>query len=177
MSFCVRSGLTGTRPEGTKIIRVSPALGFSLDDVSLDAFSRTTRLTRDEVTRLLVAPLGVRYGSLSAEYSKSLADERSRFVSPWVVSDGTRYCPDCLAGERLSQIEQAHGGAWQRLWRRSAVFACLRHERFLRPCCPDCGEQVQGEAKNLIARHRMRLAISAVIMLLPPRCRSPGQRR
>lgn len=154
LSLYVRTGLTGSRPEGTKITRVSPALGFSLDDVSLDAFSRTTRLSREEVTRLLVAPLGVRYGPLSTEYSKSQADERSRFVSPWVLSDRTQYCPDCLAGERSSQIEQAHGGAWLRIWRLSAVFACLRHGRFLWQRCPHCGEQVQGEAKNLIARPR-----------------------
>ncbi|WP_159047383.1 TniQ family protein [Streptomyces sp. XY332] len=154
LSLYIRTGLTGSRPEGTKITRVTPALGFNLDDVSLDAFSRTTRLSREEVTRLLVAPLGVRYGPLSTEYSKSQADERSRFVSPWVLSDRTQYCPDCLAGDRSSQIEQAHGGAWQRIWRLSAVFACLRHGRFLRQRCPHCGEQVQGEAKNLIARPR-----------------------
>ncbi|MEU2394984.1 TniQ family protein [Streptomyces sp. NPDC007369] len=97
----------------------------------MDAFSGTTRLSREEVTRLWVAPLGVRYGLLSTEYSKSQADERSRFVSPWVLSDRTQYCPDCLAGERSSQIEQAHGGAWLQIWRLSAVFACLRHGRFL----------------------------------------------
>ncbi|WP_406066263.1 TniQ family protein [Streptomyces sp. NBC_01077] len=150
----VRTGLTGTRLEGTKITRVSPALGFSLDDVSLEAFGRTTRLSREEVTGLLVAPLGARYGPLSTEYSRSQADERTRFVSPWVLSDRTQYCPDCLAGDSSSQIEQVHGGAWQRIWRLSAVFACLRHRRFLRQRCPNCGEHVQGDAKNLIARPR-----------------------
>ncbi|UQW99181.1 TniQ family protein [Streptomyces sp. RerS4] len=154
LSLYVRTGLTGARPEGTKITRVSTALAFSLDDVSFDAFSRTTRLSHVEVTRLLVAPLGVRYGPLSTEYSNSQADERSRFVSPWVLSDRTQYCPECLAGDRSSQIEQTHGGAWQRIWRLSAVFACLRHGRFLRQNCPNCGEQVQGETKNLIARPR-----------------------
>lgn len=49
----------------------------------------------------------------------------------WGRSQGSRYCPDCLA---------ATSGRWQLRWRLSWSFACPAHQRLLADDCPACGQ-------------------------------------
>jgi hypothetical protein len=58
-------------------------------------------------------------------------------AEPWVFGHWSRYCPQCLACDG-SPIQDAHGGAWQRLWRLPPVFACTVHRRLLADRCPAC---------------------------------------
>jgi hypothetical protein len=48
----------------------------------------------------------------------------------WLPSNGSRFCPECLADS---------AGRWQLRWRLSWVFACARHQSLLRDRCPACG--------------------------------------
>lgn len=62
-----------------------------------------------------------------------LLDPVTRLVNVrtlWGRSQGSRYCPDCLA---------ATGGRWQLRWRLSWTFACPAHQRLLADNCPGCG--------------------------------------
>jgi hypothetical protein len=62
-----------------------------------------------------------------------LLDPATRLVNIrvlWGRSQGSRYCPDCLA---------ATSGRWQLRWRLSWSFACLTHQRLLADDCPGCG--------------------------------------
>ncbi len=52
-----------------------------------------------------------------------------RILWVWGKSQGSRYCPDCLAG---------NGGRWQLRWRLSWSFACVAHRRLLADDCPRC---------------------------------------
>ena len=48
----------------------------------------------------------------------------------------SRYCPQCLAGDPASPVQQRFGGAWNKLWRLPVVFACLAHQRLLEDTSP-----------------------------------------
>jgi DNA-binding transcriptional LysR family regulator len=65
-------------------------------------------------------------------------DQANRQVSRhvlWGRPRGSRFCPECLAG---------NGGRWPLTWRLGWSFACLTHRRLLANRCPDCG-RVQRE--------------------------------
>ena len=68
-------------------------------------------------------------------------------TTPWVLTNSSRYCPQCLAGDR-TPIQQALGGAWRRAWRLPVVFACLRHGRFLDHACPNCASPALSFGKH-----------------------------
>lgn len=53
----------------------------------------------------------------------------------WGRQRGSRFCPECLAG---------NGGRWPLAWRLGWSFACPAHSRLLADCCPACG-RVQRE--------------------------------
>lgn len=53
----------------------------------------------------------------------------------WGRARGSRFCPECLAG---------NGGRWPLNWRLGWSFACLTHHRLLADSCPGCG-RVQRE--------------------------------
>lgn len=68
-------------------------------------------------------------------------------LASWVLTQSTRYCPHCLAGDG-SAIQQAHGGAWQKLWRLPVVFACTTHRRLLLHECPQCRRPAHSRRQN-----------------------------
>lgn len=135
-------------------------------------FARTTRLSRDEVSELFMAPLGPRYGPLNEALTGRPAD-RMLYNNRGIFRHWSRFCPLCLAGD--SDIERAHGGNWKRLWRLPPVFTCATHRCMLRHDCTQCGHhglEVQGT--SLIPRIHDE-------DLHPNQCRtvtddSPGQR-
>jgi hypothetical protein len=147
-----RTGLSSDRAAQPLNVRVPMNLLFGIDDQRARLFAHTTRLSPSEVSGLLLAPLGTRYGPLNPQYAKQPSTQRMIHGNSWVFTNTIRYCPECLAGDG-SEIETLHGGAWRRLWRLPVVFACLRHRRFLRQHCPDCGGLTHASAPNsMIAR-------------------------
>ncbi|MFE9725345.1 TniQ family protein [Streptomyces sp. NPDC005794] len=125
-----------------------------LNDEHVTTFADVTHLTPGEVTGLLLAPLGDRYGPLNPALTPRRTPARMIYDNPWVLTRSTRYCPNCLAGDG-DTIQDIHGGAWQRLWRLPVVFLCLRHQRLLQHECTGCGtpvHSVRTANANAIAR-------------------------
>lgn len=123
-----------------------------LNDEHLKGFARATQLTPAEVSGLLLAPLGERYGPLNPELTPRRTPARMIYDNPWVLTRSTRYCPQCLTGDR-SAVQDLHGGAWRRLWRLPVAFLCVQHQRLLESQCPRCATPAQfAPAANAIAR-------------------------
>ncbi|MEU3088020.1 TniQ family protein [Streptomyces massasporeus] len=141
-----------------------------LNDERVTAFADVTHLTPGEVTGLLLAPLGDRYGPLNPALTPRRTPARMIYDNPWVLTRSTRYCPLCLAGDG-DTIQDIHGGAWQRLWRLPVVFLCLRHQRFLQHECPGCGTPVHS-VRTANANAIARLSDDT---LHPSQCRSAAQ--
>lgn len=122
-----------------------------------DRFAAASRLGADEVDALTL-------GSLSARFpipSTRLPRHGSQTIRNawWLFTNGTRYCPVCLAGD-ASEAQRTHGGAWRRTWRLPIVFACLEHRVLLRHLCPGChrpahGNRADGERVPLVAGSRI----------------------
>jgi hypothetical protein len=134
-------------------VGMSVALLHHLDAYETAVFSRATRLAPREVKGLLLGGLAPRYGPLDEALTRS--KNASAVIiggNTWVFFRSTRYCPECLAGDG-SEIQCLLGGAWRRLWRIPAVFACLRHGCLLESHCPGCRERAQtSPQERLISR-------------------------
>ncbi|MCX4906675.1 TniQ family protein [Streptomyces sp. NBC_00878] len=134
--------LTATTPLGL----------IHLDDEHIAGFARATRLAPGEVSGMLLAPLGERYGPLNPAFTPRTTPTRMIYDNPWVLTRSSRYCPFCLTGHG-DAIQDRHGGAWQRLWRLPVIFLCLRHRRLLSHRCTRCGTLAQFvRTANSIAR-------------------------
>ena len=109
-----------------------------LDPGAAHRFATAANLTVDEVENLCLTSLAGRYAPLQPAYLGRHRDPlRLPLTDPWVFGRWSRYCPQCLAGDG-SPIQDAHGGAWQRLWRLPPVFAYAQHRRQLADRCPAC---------------------------------------
>jgi len=131
-------------------------------------FARTVKTTEDEVTGMLLSPLGLRYppaSNIPSSYRQKLSSRHNR----WIFLHTTRFCPDCLASGD-TPIEQEFGGAWRRLWRLPPVFACPTHNRFLEHRCPDCGRPALCTVTRTTYRALPRWRDTG---LHPAQCRSP----
>jgi len=161
------ASLTGLSPRRSGHIAITKTL-FNLGDRTTD-FAEATRLTAHEVTQLTLASLGDRYPPLATHRHGRTRKEDGIFIKEsWVFTRSTRYCPRCLAGDG-TQIQQRHGGAWNRLWRLPILFACPIHRRLLQYTCPACGQLVhhrQPETAALVPRAK-------VSGLHPTACRAP----
>ena len=125
---------------------------YHLDDEHLTDFARATQLTLAEVSGMLLAPLGERYGPLNPELTPRRTPARMIYDNPWVLTRSTRYCPRCLAGDGTA-IQDLHGGAWRRLWRLPVIFLCVRHQCLLQHQCPSCATPAQFvRSASVIAR-------------------------
>jgi hypothetical protein len=123
---------TGTIPASRMLI---------LDDAVTSAFAEATRLAPAEVTALTLAGLAGRYPPAGLSYLGRERQPGGIFVKEtWVLSRSTRYCPQCLAGDPASPVQQQLGGAWDKLWRLPVTFACPQHQRLLEHACPACGQ-------------------------------------
>jgi hypothetical protein len=141
--IAVRTGLPSRLPLGFL---------YHLDDEHLTGFARATQLAPAEVSGMLLAPFGERYGPLNPAVTPRRTPARMIYDNPWVLTRSTRYCPHCLAGDGTA-IQDLHGGAWRRLWRLPVTFLCLRHQRLLQHQCPGCATPAQfAPAVNAIAR-------------------------
>ncbi|MFD9463017.1 TniQ family protein [Streptomyces sp. NPDC060027] len=147
----VRTGLTGHRKDNV-LFRVPIRLLHDLGPEQVRAFARSTRLAPEEVSRLLTSSLAERYGPLDEKFTPRKSAARMVNNNAWLLTRTPRYCPQCLVGDG-SEIQQLHGGSWQRFWRLPPVFACTKHRRLLRVSCPACRQPVHTvEMNSIIAR-------------------------
>lgn len=139
----VRTGLRRTELSGLSLRPL-----HDLDPGQLQTFSTTTSLTPTESKRLLLSSLGPRYGPLDPSLTKGKTTQALISGNAWAAFRNTRYCPECLVGG--TEIEQLLGGAWRRLWRIPAVFACRRHQRLLSTRCSGCGQLAQTSQRGYL---------------------------
>ncbi|MBT2449668.1 TniQ family protein [Streptomyces sp. ISL-43] len=150
-AVAIRTGLTGHHKENV-LFRVPIRLLHHLEPEQIQAFARATRLAPEEVSCLLTSSLAERYGPLSEKFTPRKSAARMVNDNAWLLTRTPRYCPQCLVGDG-SQIQQLHGGSWQRSWRLPPVFACTKHRRLLRIGCPTCRQHVHTvEMNSIIAR-------------------------
>jgi len=135
------TGLTASR-DGRQTARRS--LMLHLDEAPAGAFARVTRLTAAEVAGLCMSSMSGRYPWAAPQVTADQWGPRS-LASPWLFTSATRYCPQCLAGDG-SDIQQQHGGAWQKAWRLPVVFACPVHRRLPEHLCPSCRQPAMSAA-------------------------------
>lgn len=112
---------------------------LGLDSEAVNRISYMTRQTPAEVQRLTYADLQGTYPSVRRGQKLQVVPSSARVMSQerWLFTTATRYCPQCLAGDG-SEIQDEHGGGWNRLWRLPIYFACLTHRRVLSHRCPTC---------------------------------------
>jgi hypothetical protein len=140
------AAITGLTP-GTGIIPASRML--ILDDAVTRAFAEATRLAPAEVTALTLAGLASRYPPAGLAYLGRMRKPGGIFIKEtWILSRSTRYCPQCLAGDPASPVQQQLGGAWRKLWRLPVAFACPEHQRLLEHACPACGQPAHLRATH-----------------------------
>ncbi|MGH3287169.1 MAG: TniQ family protein [Streptosporangiaceae bacterium] len=131
---------TGTIPASRMLV---------LDEATTLAFARAARLDPGEVTALTLAGLAGRYPPAGLSYLGRQRQPGGIFIKEtWILSRFTRYCPQCLAGDPDSPVQQQLGGAWSRLWRLPVTFACPRHQRLLEHACPACGQPAHLRATH-----------------------------
>ena len=130
------AALTGLVPAGHSGARVPVSLLTEIPEPARRTFAHMTRLTTDKVAQLGLACLQERY-PLPAGAAKNPATVPLSGLL--VFAPATRYCPDCLAGDR-SPIQDAFGGPWRKIWHLPVVFACTLHQRLLEDRCPECGQ-------------------------------------
>jgi hypothetical protein len=140
------TGLTAGR-DGHQPARRS--LMLHLDKAPAGTFARVTRLTGTETAGLCMSSMSGRYPWAAPQVTADQWGPRS-LGSPWVFLSATRYCPRCLAGDS-SDIQQQHGGAWQKAWRLPLVFACPAHQRLLEHLCPSCQQPAMSAAPGVAA--------------------------
>ncbi|MFC8793068.1 TniQ family protein [Streptomyces cinereoruber] len=150
-AIAIRTGLTGGRKEDV-LFRIPMRLLHDLEPEQLRLFTRTTRLSRDEIGSLLTSSLAGRYGPVNRRFTPRSNAAGMINSNAWLLTRTPRYCPQCLTGDG-SEIQRRHGGAWRLSWRLPPVFACPRHRRLLRINCPTCRQPVHAvEMNSIIAR-------------------------
>ncbi|MFE4615749.1 TniQ family protein [Streptomyces sp. NPDC056747] len=150
-AVAIRTGLTGGRKENV-LFRVPMRLLHDLEPEQVRLFSRATRLSPDEIGRLVTSSLADRYGPVNRRFTPRSSAARMVNDNAWLLTRTSRCCPQCLVGDE-SEIQQRHGGSWRLSWRLPPVFACPRHRRLLRADCPACRQPVHAvEMNSIIAR-------------------------
>jgi hypothetical protein len=81
--------------------------------VSLGRAVRAAQLTVAEADKLLLAPMGHRYGLVSRRYRPWTSPRQLDRPNRWILVRTSQYCPSCLAGDG-SPEEALNGGAWRR---------------------------------------------------------------
>jgi hypothetical protein len=114
---------------------------LNLTTAESSSFATAARLTHQEVAALCLNQYADRYPFVDTSRGsrpRYRGDARRTRDNPWVFTNSTRYCPECLSGDR-SLIQRQLGGAWRQQWRLPPVVVCLMHRRLLEHLCPDCG--------------------------------------
>lgn len=101
-------------------------------DLDVQRFARATWLSDDEARALTIASWSDRYPPVTRS---RIGQGPPVILDNWLFANGSRYCPDCLAGDD-SPVQQQYGGPWKKTWQLPVAFACTRHHWFLREACP-----------------------------------------
>ncbi|QJS12041.1 TniQ family protein [Streptomyces argyrophyllae] len=145
----IRTGLTD-RPN----LAVLPTpLLIGLAQERRHTFARMVKAADTEVGAMLLDTYSSRYPHAQPSPSgrNGLANHQHR----WLFMHATRYCPQCLAGEK-NPLEREFGGPWKKSWRLPPVFSCLEHRQFLEHSCPACESPVLHTATRSGVRHMPR---------------------
>ncbi|MEI7029610.1 TniQ family protein [Streptomyces pratensis] len=138
--------LTGLT-EQDRLGRARASLSTRLTPAEIKNFAATTRLDPREVRAMTLEPLASRYPPAARSVANVRAGKvYSMHTDGWLFATTARYCPRCLAGDG-SDIQNAHGGPWQILWRLPVVFACPLHEVFLEHLCPSATNRSTSAAE------------------------------
>jgi hypothetical protein len=138
--------LTGLT-EQDRLGRARALLSTRLTPAEIKNFAATTRLDPREVRAMTLEPLASRYPPAARSVANARAGKvYSTHMDGWLFATTARYCPHCLTGDG-SDIQNAHGGPWQILWRLPVVFACPAHKVFLEHLCPHCHKPVNSSNK------------------------------
>lgn len=154
--------LTGLTPTSGGYLPRRLLLRFT--GLSLDEFTRITRLSRDEAVALTLGSWRDSYPPIhrwlpSPDGPPSLMDK-------WILSGLVRYCPQCLAGDG-SPVQREFGGAWKKEWHLGVIFTCPQHQCFLQHQCPQGGQPPDYDRRpGLIPQDGVR-------GLHPTECRYP----
>jgi len=153
-----------TRVGGEGYVRASAML--YLDPATAVQFARATRLSLAEVAALCMNRYAARYPPLdfTGTDPRRWAGNVAR-STPWVSTNSTRYCPQCLAPGGQA-IQHGLKGGWQQPWRLPVVVACVIHEQMLLHLCPQCGQPAHS------ARAAALLPRMGDLGLHPAQCRS-----
>ena len=145
-----------------------------LEPPDLAAFSTATRLSMGQIDQLTLRPLAHRYPPIRDALTRprSSAQRPRGFFSAWMLGASSRYCPECLCGDG-SEIQNRYGGPWRLSWRLAVVFACTRHNVFLRYLCPSCQQPAHRGSST---KQRRLIPSSTIGGLHPAQCRNPASR-
>ncbi|MFF3733307.1 TniQ family protein [Streptomyces sp. NPDC002476] len=139
-----QTGLT----EQDRLGRARASLSTLLSPAEVSHFALTTRLDPREVRAMTLEPLACRYPPAARSIDEVRAGRvYSMHSDRWLFPTTARYCPHCLAGDG-SDIQNAHGGPWQILWRLPVVFACPLHKVFLEHLCPHCRKPINFSSRT-----------------------------
>lgn len=138
--------LTGLT-EQDRLGRARASLSTLLTPAQINRFAVTARLAPGEVRAMTLEPFASRYPPAARSLESVRAGKvYSMHTDGWLFATTARYCPHCLAGDG-SDIQYAHGGPWQILWRFPVVFACPLHKVFLEHLCPRCRKPVNFSSR------------------------------
>ncbi|MDL4813183.1 TniQ family protein [Actinomadura opuntiae] len=165
--------LTGLQSGGAASLPVRLLLRTSTEETA--RFARACSLTSREAEALCLASLADRYppadvvlhplpGGRSGLWMQQA--DKIASLDRWVFTRPARYCPACLAGD-TSELQQHHGGPWQKLWRLPLVFACPLHRCLLATRCPACRQPIGAAGAGLISQPCQ--------VLHPAQCRAPAE--
>ncbi|MFE7749697.1 TniQ family protein [Streptomyces sp. NPDC057428] len=124
---------------------VSGSMLLDLSASQTQAFAHLTNQTAGEVSALTLTQWRDRYPPITRSITN-----RGQMIDAWLYFSSPRFCPSCLAGDG-TPAQRLHGGPWHKLWHLPVVFACVKHQTYLEPNCPHCG-QPHDRPKHLIQR-------------------------
>ncbi|MBN1171081.1 MAG: TniQ family protein [Micromonosporaceae bacterium] len=111
------------------------------EPAALRNFAHATHLSPAEVADLFPSTFASRYPPATPRPDPAGRHGSRTHLERWQLTTSTRYCPQCLIGDRTT-IQRRHGGPWQRTWCLPVVFTCPHHRRYLLHQCPTCGSLV-----------------------------------
>lgn len=152
-------GRIGLRDESAKQ-RYLPGWGISLPVEALERFCTVTRLSKEQVSSMLLSS----YDGIAVDLSGPNFAERGTWEyawqRQWVYFVGTHACPSCLAQS---------GGVWRLAWKLPWSFACNVHGALLADTCPSCDRRI---ALETLTAHK---PAAPSHLLEPTVCRQPAK--
>ncbi len=106
-----------------------PGWGVVMSGDQIEEFCRATRLSADDVSKLLLSSYSGTFGDLSDVDPSVPSSVRRAAVREWMKINRSGFCPQCLAQEPRG---------WLLRWKLPWSFACVAHRALLRNHCQGC---------------------------------------